>query len=122
MITTEALQTYFRACRQIDWAFQVEESLEEPAIKRYIGGDSERQQVFTLTGKDTFRAGEINTEHLKDWLEAQNHRKHFPALPDGKQALRLECLSAGYLYTTADEPGRYQIRIRLTYYTGGNPR
>lgn len=119
MTITEALHNYFRQCRLLDWAFHVEESPEEPIVKRYTGGDATWQKIFTLTSVDRFREGQLPSEQFQDWLEAQNRRKYFPELPEGKKALRLECLQAGYLYTTADEPSRYQIQIRLTYYTGG---
>jgi len=122
MTTTEALRSYFRQCRLLDWAFQVEESPEEPIVKRYTGGDAVWQKIFTLTSVDQFAEGQISSEHLQDWVEAQNRGRNLPELPDGKTAQRVECLEAGYLYTTADQPSRYQIKIRLTYYTGGKTR
>jgi hypothetical protein len=91
-------------------------------VKRYTGGDAVWQKLFTLTSVDQFSEGQITSEHLCDWLEAQNRRKNVPLLPDGKVAQRVECLGAGYLYTRADGPSRYQIQIRLTYYTGGTTR
>ena len=123
MTMTESLRNYFRQCRLIDWAMRVEESPEEPAIKRYVGGDAVRQKTFTLTSVDEFHEEALRSpEHVQDWIEAQSRRKNLPDLPDGRTALRLECLNAGYLYTTADGPSRYQIQIRLTYYTGGQER
>ena len=121
MIITEALHSYFHRSRLIDWAFQVEEILEEPIVKRYIGGDAVWQKTFALTSVDKGR--ELKSpENLQDWLEAQNRRKNLPELSDGKRALQVDCLNTGYLYTSAGKPDRCQIQIRLTYYQGGNTR
>ena len=122
MTTTEALRSYFRQCQLLDWAFQVEEAPEEPGVKRYTGGDALWQKMFTLTSVDPFSEGQISAEPLRDWLETQHRRKHFPILPEGKEVQRVECLGTGYLYTRAGKPGRYQIQIRLTYYQGGTTR
>ena len=119
MTITESLHRYFSQFRLLDFPFQVEERPEEPTVKRYTGGDTTRQQVYTLTSLCPFKDAPISREVFEDWLNAQNRRKHFPTLSKGKETLRLECLETGYLYTKADKPDRYQIKIRLTYYTGG---
>ena len=119
MTITEALDSYFSQFRLLDFPFQVEESSEEPTVKRYIGGDATWQKIYTLTSLCSFNHAPVARETFEDWLNAQNRRKHFPILPKGKEALWLECLNMGYLYTKADKPDRYQIIIRLTYYTGG---
>ena len=118
MTITEALHCYFSQFRTIDWAFRVEESAEEAKLKRYTGGDLMRQQEYSLTSMHPFERAPIKREAFEDWLEAQNRRKHFPVLSEGKEVRRLECLSAG-LQETAGELGCYQIKIRLTYYEAG---
>ena len=116
MSITEALRNYFHQFRLIDWAFQVEENLESSSGKRSVDEDAAWQKDFMLTSLDKFSEGQLlSAEHLQDWLESQNRRKYFPKLPDGKETLRLECLGADYLCTNVDEPGHYQVTIRLTY-------
>ena len=122
MTIIEALHTYFRECPLLDWAFRVEENPADFDVKRYTGGDAVWQKLFTLRSEAPLNEGQIRVEHVQNWLEAQHCQRNFPALPEGMQAQRLECLGAGYLYTKAGEPDRYQIQIRLTYYTGGTTR
>ena len=113
MTITESLHEYFRSCPSSPQAFQLEDVTEDPVVKQYIGGDSVRQKTFKLTSAEV-----CDAERLQVWIESQA----LPKLPDGKTAQRLDCLSIGSLYTTADQPGRSQVQIRLTYYTGGTTR
>ena len=109
MTITETLHQYLQSCPRGPQAFRLEDVTEDPVVKQYIDGGTVRQKTFVLT------SGEVcDAEQMQDWLESQP----LPTLPDGRKVLRLDCLGTGSLYTTAAEPGRSQIQIRLTYYTG----
>ena len=117
MTIIEALDAYFQSCPLMIRALHIEDVTEAPIVRRYIGGDAIRQRMFKLTGMEA-----CQVEPLQDWIESQGRARQFPPLPNGRIALRLDCLETGSLYTPAGKPNRCQIQIRLTYYQGGQTR
>jgi len=100
----ESLKAYLGKC-PLDRAVQIEEIPEETVVRRYVGGATVRQRIFHLTDVGSF-------DELQTWVEAQNQRRDFPKLPDGRVTQKLECLATDQ-----------RIQIKLTYYqTGGTTR
>ncbi len=91
-------------------------------VKSYINGDTLRQCLFVVRsvaeyGSDTLQniANCGFYEKLSAWLEEQDEKENYPALPAGKQATKIAAQSTGYLFTTSPDAGKYQIQCRLLY-------
>lgn len=103
--------------------FAIEDTPEDPVIKRYTGGDSVRQKTFNLTSVEQYSEDQrVNIEksgffeRLQDWIEEQNKKRNFPDMGEGREPRSLTCLTAGYLYTSEENIAHYQIQLRLIYY------
>ncbi len=135
----QSLRDYFLKCplmdnSQINVDFLPDKGVEfsintmpgDEILKKYIGGDTIRQYLFTIQSianysSDVLQAIENSGffEKLSDWLEAQNKKGNLPILPEDKETRKIEALSPGYLFVTSPTVGRYQIQCRIVYYQKG---
>lgn len=94
-----------------------------PIIKQYLGGDSMRQFLFVFATR-TYYGEHIRQqldnlaffEAFSEWIEDQNRKKSFPGLGLGRQPLKLEVTTSGYVFAVDTENARYQIQLKLTYF------
>lgn len=140
MNMADNLWEYFRQCPMIDRQnrlsfnalgtetaeFSLEDEPENPVLRQYIDGSTLRAKTFTLASRLQYGLdARLNIEQsgffekLRRWIETQNRLKNHPVLEKGQQALRLEALTDGYLFTNETDTARYQIQFRLTYFEKG---
>lgn len=144
MSIIESVRTYIASCEHlklfqdaftivnVDYAesdkattYSINETVCNPIIKKYINGDSERQFLFVFSSVEYF-GSEIaqNIENINfyekfsKWLEDNSNNEVLPELEEGKQALKIEAITGGYLFDNATDAttARYQIQARLTYF------
>lgn len=105
--------------------YSIEEVPAEPIIKKYIDGSSERQFLFVFSSVEIYGSAfdqNINNvgfyEDFSKWLEDNSKNKMFPLMSEGKEALKVEALTNGYLFNNAasGQTARYQVQCKLTYY------
>ena len=96
-------------------------------VRRYLDGSSRRQFLFTVSSREFFGddiAGNIDThafyEALSAWLEAQNARRAFPDIGDGRRVESVLISTNAYPFIVDDHgTARYQIQLRLIYFCKG---
>lgn len=93
----------------------------DPIYKRYVDGGCLKQFQFALTSKEAYdgdaRTGIANSgfyQNFEEWTEQNNLNDIVPEL-DGHDAIRVEVLQSGYLFSTEVDLGRYQMICRLIY-------
>ena len=93
----------------------------DPIYKRYVDGSCLKQFQFALTSKEAYdgdaRTGIANSgfyQNFEEWTEQNNLNDIVPEL-DGHDAIRVEVLQSGYLFSTEVDLGRYQMICRLIY-------
>ena len=93
----------------------------DPVYKKYVDGACLKQFQFALTSKEAYdgdaRTGIANSgfyQYFEEWIESNNLNDIYPAL-DGHDAIRVDVLQSGYLFSTEVDLGRYQIICRLIY-------
>lgn len=140
MTLGETLWDYFRKCPLIDQQNRlnfnalgaepsectIEDTPENPILQQYMDGSTVRAKTFVLGSRLSYGLdARMNIESsgafeaLRRWIEQQNRAKQFPALEEGRRALKLEALTDGYLFTSEEDTARYQIQLRLTYFEKG---
>ena len=81
----------------------------DPIYKRYVDGGCLKQFQFALTSKEAYdgdaRTGIANSGFYQNFV---------PEL-DGHDAIKVEVLQSGYLFSTEADLGRYQMICRLIY-------
>lgn len=98
-----------------------------PVVKRYLDGSERRQQLFYFGSSEFWDQTALQNlensgfyEAFSGWIEEQNRRRSFPALPDGMKPEKLECLTTGYLHSREENGNaKYQIQCRITYFKRG---
>ena len=102
--------------------YTIEQVPCDPIVTRYIDGGTRRQYLFVFASREAYGADALNNmancgfyEQLADWLETQNIKRNYPALPAGKIPISITAITSGYLFNAGPETGRYQIQCRLTY-------
>lgn len=139
MTVTEAVGTFLQGCPllaegqlNIDFlpqdgkSYSLDVSPAAPVVRRYIYGDSLRQQVFVLATRAYYgpliRQQLDNLEFFEQfsqWVEAQDRAGALPDLGDGRVARRLEVTTSGYVFAPDTDTARYQMQLRLTYWQAG---
>ena len=131
MTILESIRNYFCTCPllkdgalnvdYLDNAFNynIESVPTNPTLKRYVDGGSQRQFTFLFCsreewGNDTLNNLENNGfyESLQEWLESNGT---LPVMERGKQPIKIECLTYGYLMGNTADKAIYQIQLRLVY-------
>ncbi|NCC14904.1 MAG: chloramphenicol resistance protein [Clostridia bacterium] len=95
-------------------------------VKAYIDGSALCQFVFTFGSVEEYGA-DVDTnlansgfyENFAAWLKEKSKKKELPSLENGRQALRIEAESEGYVIDARENMARYQIQCRLTYFEKG---
>lgn len=92
-------------------------------VKKYMDGGAVKQYLFVFGsreyyGDDTLQNMENSGFYqiFSDWVEEQNKIGNLPELSKGKQALKIETVTSGYLFHADESSAKYQIQMRLTYY------
>lgn len=93
----------------------------DPVLRQYTDGSAMKQFLFVFASRETYGADVTeNTanmafyEALERWLRANDDRGVLPDL-DGREACRIEVLTAGYVLDADSGSARYQMQVRLTY-------
>lgn len=136
MSMIEAVKTWLATCPQLtderlnvdfltedSGSYSVDVVPAEPIIKRYIGGDTQRQFLFMVSSRNAYGADVLqNLENLgfyedfAAWVESQSNAKILPALGSGLKAQKVEALTPGYAFDANGERARYQIQLRMVYH------
>lgn len=93
----------------------------DPIYKKYVDGGCIRQFNFSLTSKEYYD-GDARTmiensgfyQKFADWVFEKNDQGDYPELED-YNAVKLEILMSGYLFSTDGDYARYQIQLRMLY-------
>ena len=95
-------------------------------VKAYIDGSALCQFVFTFGSVEVYGSDvEINLENsgfyenFVAWLKEKSQKKELPLLENGREALRIEAESQGYVIDAGENMARYQIQCRLLYFEKG---
>lgn len=93
----------------------------DPVYKRYTDGTCLKQFQFAFTSKEAYdcdaRTGITNSgfyQNFEEWTEENNLNDILPEL-EGHQAVRVEVMQSGYLFSTEADFGRYQMICRVIY-------
>ncbi len=107
--------------------YAIESIPVRPVLKKYINGDTERQQGFVFASRDSFGADvRQNIENLgffqllADWFESISKTEGFINLGEGKESKKIEAVTTGYVYDVGVSKAKYQIECRLIYLQKGN--
>lgn len=104
-----------------EMSYSIEPIGGDPVYKRYMDGNCLKQFQFALMSAEVYD-GDARTEiansgfyqFLEEWIEENNMKDIYPDL-DGRDAIRVDVLQSGYLFSTEADLGRYQIQLRLIY-------
>lgn len=140
MTFAEGFYNFFRACPLFDRKnrlnfnykgvkpaqYTIDAPPSGPPVKRYLSGSTIKEKLITLGSVEPYgedaRVQIQNSgfyEELEAWVTEQNDLKNFPEAPEGTVPIKLECLTDGYLMSTEENVGWYQIQLKLTYQQGG---
>lgn len=105
--------------------YSINETVCQPILKKFVDNSSERQFLFNFTSIECFGsdvAQNIDNIHFyelfSNWLEDNSNNGILPVLEEGKEALKIEALTGGYLFDNATDmtTARYCIQLKLTYF------
>lgn len=92
-------------------------------IKNYVDGGKLKQYVFVFGSREYYGPDELQNiensgfyERLSRWFEEQTNIGNLPDLGEGKDSIKIESLTSGYLLSANEDSARYQIQARLVYY------
>ena len=102
-------------------AYSIEPIGGDPVYKRYVDGSCLKQFQFALMSVEAYDGDARSAiaasgfyQLFEEWIETNNMNDIFPDL-DGHDAIRIDVLQSGYLFSTEADLGRYQIQLRLIY-------
>ena len=105
----------------VEMSYSIDPIGGDPWYKKYVGGGGLKQFPFALTSNEMYdgdeRTGINNSgfyQFFEEWIEENNLTDILPEL-DGHDAVRMDVLQSGYLFSTEANYGRYQIQCRLIY-------
>lgn len=94
-----------------------------PVLKRYTDGGVLKQYVFVFGSREYYGSDVLQNlensgffERFAEWIEEQSEKGNLPQLEGNKQAISMEVLTSGYLFSASEDNARYQIQMRLIYY------
>lgn len=136
---TQAMREFFCSCPllkegaiHVDYLgirpteYSIDSVPAKKEVKSYIDGSALCQFVFTFGSVEEYGSDvEINLENsgfyenFVVWLNEKSRKKELPALENGREALRIEAESEGYVIDTRENMARYQIQCRLLYFEKG---
>lgn len=92
-------------------------------IKTYVDGGALKQYMFAFGSREYYGDDTLQNmdnsgfyQVFSDWVDKQNKKGNLPVLSEGKQAIKLETVTSGYLFHADESSAKYQIQMRLTYY------
>lgn len=102
--------------------FSLEDSPGDPVLLRYFNG-SVRVKNYALTSRFEFceqdavqAANSGLLDAVCDWIEAQNDRRSFPDLGEGRTVQRVGVTSTGYLQSIDANTCRFQMQLQVQYF------
>ncbi len=106
---------------EVPYGISDDQSIEQIAV--YQNGTALNSMVFSLssTGTCTPDLAQQLTDaglfdRLDNWLNQENAKRCWPALPEGLTPRNIRAISAGYYYQPDNDSGNYQIQLELEYY------
>lgn len=133
----EALRNYFLKCPILDELARINVDYlgVEPTnytidgvpidttVKTYVDGGKIKQFAFVFASREYYGADTIQNiensgfyEKLTQWLEEQTKIKNLPILDGNKEALSIETVTSGYLFSADEDSARYQLQGKLIYF------
>lgn len=133
----EKIREYFLGCPLIDEESQINvdylgiEAVEytidsvpaDPILKQYVDGGALKQFVFVFGSREYYNAQVTQNiansgfyQEFSEWVNNENKQGNLPDLSGGKEPIKIEVISQGYLFDASEDNARYQIQLRLTYY------
>lgn len=95
----------------------------DEVIKEYVDGGTLKQYVFVFASREYYGPDVLQNiensgfyERFSDWLEQKTEKYDLPLLEGNKSASSIEAISSGYLLSSTEDTGSYQIQCRLIYY------
>lgn len=103
--------------------YTIEGQPVNPVIQKYVDGGALKQYVFVFGSREYYGADVLQNiensgffERFAEWVEEQSEKENLPELEGNKQAISMEVLTSGYLFSASEDNARYQIQMRLIYY------
>ncbi len=103
--------------------YTIEGQPVNPVIQKYVDGGALKQYVFVFGSREYYGADVLQNiensgffERFAEWVEEQSKKGNLPELEGNKQAISMEVLTSGYLFSASEDNARYQIQMRLIYY------
>ena len=103
--------------------YSIEAIPSQPILKQYVDGSSVRQLNFIFASREIYGKDEISNihnsgfyEHFASWIEEQSNKGVLPILRDGRESIKIEVLTPGYVFQTDIDRGQYQIQLKLIYF------
>ncbi len=104
-----------------EMAYSIDPIGGDPIYKKYVDRGCLKQFQFALTSKEAYdgdaRTGIANSgfyQFFEEWIDENNMLDIYPEL-EGHTPVRVEVMQSGYLFSTEEDLGRYQIICRLIY-------
>lgn len=104
-------------------AYTVEDVPGNPIRKHYVDGSAVRERSFVLASRETYSKDAIaqnrnsaTYDAVCAWVEQQNALENYPDIPEG-DPLSVEVSSSAYVLQTDGKTARYQIQIKVIYFT-----
>lgn len=105
-------------------SFMIEASVtDNPIQKRYLNGDTVRRFNFVFASREYFGLDTVENmdvaefyEDFSEWLEKCSLKKNLPELDAGKEPLKIQALTNGYVMNADETKAQYQIQCQLVYY------
>ena len=99
----------------------------EEIIKRYRGGDTVKQFQFAVSSRRFYEQNIKQNlsnlqffEDLTSWVEEKARKRELPAMDKGRTSLRIVVTSTAYPFVVSEDgKARYQIQMRLEYFSKG---
>lgn len=99
----------------------------EEIIKRYKGGGTVKQFQFAVSSRRFYEQNIKQNlsnlqffEDLTSWVEEKARKRELPTMDKGRTALRIVVTSTAYPFVVSEDgKARYQIQMRLEYFSKG---
>ena len=102
-------------------AYSIEPVPIKPSEADFIDGSGTEQYAFVFASRESYGSETIQNmlnskfyEKFSKWIKQNNNDG---ILPEIKGIERIECTSTAYAYQTGIKSARYQIQLKIVYYT-----
>ena len=93
----------------------------DPVYRRYTDGGALKQYLFVFASRFYFGAdvtlcmeNQVFFEKLEAWVRSNDRAGILPKLSDA-EAVRLDVVTSGYVFSESPDTARYQMQLRLIY-------